>query len=161
MSSGPQPSEHEDELHLELHRAADELGKYAAKMRISDPKGIAPDRAKRFMDSLLVTVTKENFEVGADLIGHVKAFMHSPDGTLMGSLVDMNTGVQLTSGLTKKSFKDAEIILHVIVHGIWDDKVRDATRVGIQKVIKEYGLGLEVLQDYFETEKSIEHHLKK
>jgi len=79
----------------------------------------------------------------------------------MGSLVDMNTGVQLTSGLTKKSFKDAEIILHVIVHGIWDDKVRDATRVGIQKVIKEYGLGLEVLQDYFETEKSIEHHLKK
>jgi len=69
--------------------------------------------------------------------------------------------VQLTSGLSENKFKEAEVILHVIVHGIWDDKVRDATRAGIQKVIKKYGLELEVLQDYFETEKGIEHHIKK
>lgn len=161
MSQGHHSKEEDEELHLEMHRAADELGKFAAKMRIRDPKGISPVKAKKFMGSLLVTVTKECFSVGADLIGHVKAFMHTPDGTLMGSLVDLEVGVQLTSGLSENKFKEAEVILHVIVHGIWDDKVRDATRVGIQKVIKQYGLELEVLQDYFETEKGIEHHIKK
>ncbi|HVO78284.1 MAG TPA: hypothetical protein VMS79_05395 [Methanomassiliicoccales archaeon] len=157
---GPKTKEEEEELHLEMHRAADELGKFAARMTIRDDAGISPDRAKKFMQSLLVSVTKECFAVGADLIGHVKAFMHSPDGSLMSSLVDLDTGVQLTSGLSEKSFQQAEVILHVIVHGIWDDKVRDATRIAIKKVIDDYGLKLEVLQDYYETEKSIAHHLK-
>ena len=159
--SGPRTKEEEEELHLDMHRAADELGKFAARLMIRYDAGITPDKAKKFMDSLLVTVTKECFVDGADLIGHVKAFMHSPDGSLMASLVDLKIGVQLTSGLSEKPFQEAEVILHVIVHGIWDDKVRDATRAGIKKVIDQYKFKLEVLQDYYETEKSIEHHLKK
>lgn len=151
----------DDALHLELHRAADELGKFAARLKVHKSKGISPATAKEFMDSLLVNVTKECFADGADLIGHVKAFMHTETGTLMASLVDMKIGVQLTSGLEEGSFKEAEVTLHVIVHGIWDDKVREASRRGIQKTIKKFNLDLEVLQDYFETEKSIEHHIKK
>jgi hypothetical protein len=153
----------EDEaLHLELHRAADELGKFAARLKIRKAKGMSSSIAKEFMGALLVTVTEECFAEGADLIGHVKAFMHTKTGTLMASLVDMKVGVQLTSGLEDNvRFDEAEIILHVIVHGIWDDKVKDASRRGIQKTIKRYKLELEVLQDYFETEKSIEHHTKK
>jgi len=153
--------EEDEELHLEMHRAADELGKFAAKLHVVDPKGFTEDRAKKLMDSLLTTVTIECFKDGADLIGHVKAFLRSPKGTLMASLVDRSVGVQLTSGLEKEKFAEAEITLHVIVHGIWDDKVRDASRRGIDKVIKQYGLELEVLQDYYDTEKSISHHLKK
>jgi len=151
----------DDALHLELHRAADELGKFAARLKVHKSKGISPTTAKEFMDSLLVNVTKECFADGADLIGHVQAFMHTETGTLMASLVDMKIGVQLTSGLEEGSFKEAEVTLHVIVHGIWDDKVREASRRGIQKTIKKFNLDLEVIQDYFETEKSIEHHIKK
>jgi hypothetical protein len=157
MSGGDE----DDALHLEMHRAADELGKFAARLKVRKAGGISPSTAKRFMDSLLVTVTEECFSDGADLIGHVKAFMHTETGTLMASLVDLKTGVQLTSGLSGSSFKEAEITLHVIVHGIWDDKVKDASRRGIQKAIKKFNLDLEVLQDYFETEKSIAHHVKK
>ena len=153
--------EEDDELHLEMHRAADELGKYAAKMHINDSKGFTPHSAKRFMDGLLTTVAEENFNDGADLIGHIKAFLTSPTGTLMSSLVDQKVGVQLTSTLETGRFEEAEVTLHVIVHGIWDDKVRDATRRGIKKVIRKYDLELEVLKDHFDTEKSIEHHLKK
>ncbi|MEM0449305.1 MAG: hypothetical protein QW520_05735 [Methanomassiliicoccales archaeon] len=151
----------DDELHLEMHRAADELGKYAARLMIRREQGISPQAAKDFMRDLLVTVTKECFSAGADLIGHVKAFMHADGGTLMGSLVDMEVGVQLTSGLGKKNFNEAEVTLHVIVHGIWDDKVKDASRLGIEKTIRKHSMELEVLQDYFDTEKSIEHHLRK
>jgi hypothetical protein len=151
----------DDALHLEMHRAADELGKFAARLKIRKSKGMSPKLAKEFMDSLLVEVTKECFADGADLIGHVKAFMHTETGTLMASLVDMKTGVQLTSGLEEGPFKEAEVTLHVIVHGIWDDKVKEASRRGIRKAIKKFNLDLEVLQDYFETEKSIEHHIKK
>jgi hypothetical protein len=154
--------DHEDEeLHLEMHRAADELGKFAARLKVRDPKGMSPDGAKKFMDALLVSVTKECFAEGADLIGHVKAFMHTSTGTLMASLVDMNVGAQLTTGLEDRKFNEAEVTLHVIVHGIWDDKVKEASRRGIQKAIGDFHLDLEVLQDYFEKEKSIEHHIKR
>jgi len=162
VSEAERMSENEDEaLHLELHRAADELGKFAARLKVRKAKGISPSVAREFMDSLLVAVSQECFADGADLIGHIKAFMLTENGTLMASLVDLKTGVQLTSGLSEAPFKEAEVTLHVIVHGIWDDKVKEASRRGIQKAIRKFNLDLEVLQDYFETEKSIEHHIKK
>lgn len=153
--------EEDEELHLELHRAADELGKYAAKLDVHDPRKFTPHSAGKFMEALLVTVTEECFKDGADLIGHVKAFLNAPTGTLMASLVDLRTGVQLTSTLEEGEFEEAVVTLHVIVHGIWDDKVKDASRRGVQKVVRQLGLELEVLKDHFDTEKSIAHHMRK
>jgi hypothetical protein len=156
------PSEEiDEELHLEMHRAADSLGKFATKMQIHVKKGMGPEDAKRFEDKLLLTVAADLFQNGADLIGHIKSFLHAPTGTLMASLVDTRIGVQLTSGLEHQKFQEAEVTLHVIVHGLWDPDVRDVSNKSIEKVCHEMGIEYEVLQDYFETEKSIAHHQTK
>jgi hypothetical protein len=154
------PEEIDEELHLEMHRAADSLGKFATKMHIHAPKGMGPDDAKCFENTLLLTVANDLFNDGADLIGHIKSFLHAPTGTLMASLVDTRIGVQLTSGLERQRFQEAEVTLHVIVHGLWDPDVRDVSNRSIEKVCRELGVEYEVLQDYFETEKSIAHHMK-
>lgn len=151
----------DEDLHLELHRAADELGKFATKMHVHTEEMISRKQAKDFLRTLLITVTTDCMNKGADLIGHVKAFVETPSGTLMGSLVDLGVGVVITDGMNDEPIDDMDVILHVILHGIWDPVVRDATMASIEKVCSEYDAEFDIGQAYYETEKSISHHVKK
>ncbi len=56
---------------------------------------------------------------------------------------------------------EMDVILHVIVHGIWDPVVRDVSMASIKEVCHEFDAEFEIVQDYYETEKSISHHVKK
>jgi hypothetical protein len=49
----------------------------------------------------------------------------------------------------------------VIVHGIWDPAVRDVSMNSISEVCREFDAEFDIVQDYYETEKSISHHVKK
>ncbi len=153
--------EEDDELHLDLHRAADELGKFATRMHVHTNEPISKERAKDFLRTLLVTVTTNCMNHGADLIGHVKSFIKAPSGTLMGSLVDLSVGVVITDGMDDEPIDEMDVILHVIVHGIWDPVVRDVSMASIKEVCREFDAEFDIVQDYYETEKSISHHLKK
>ncbi len=148
----------DEELHLEMHRAADELGKFSIHMKVHTKEPMDPERAGKFLDHLLVQITEECMRDGADLIGHVKAFLEPANGgTLGASLIDFNTGTQLSNGLTGP-VSDADLTVHVIVHGLWDPDVRHASMEKIENVMAENGVRFEVIKDFYETEKSISHH---
>lgn len=137
---------------------ADELGKFSIHMKVRMPRPMDPDQAGKFLDHLLVQITEECMRDGADLIGHVKAFLEPVSGgTLGASLVDLKVGTQLSNGLTGP-VSDADLTIHVIVHGLWDPDVRHASIEIIEKVMPENDVKFEVIKDYFETEKSISHH---
>lgn len=148
----------DEELHLEMHRAADELGKFSIHMKVHMHTAMDREQAGKFLDYLLVQITEECMRDGADLIGHVKAFLEpAVGGTLGASLVDFKVGTQLSTGLTGP-VSDADLTIHVIVHGLWDPDVRHASLEMIDKVMAEKGVKFEVIKDYYETEKSIAHH---
>lgn len=148
-----------DDLHLELHREADNLGKFAAKISLKAPRGMTKEEAKALMDALMVNITDQCLNKGADIIGHVKGFLTSESGTIMASLVDPRIGTDITDDMSGSSFTSGELVVHAIVHGIWDPEVRDATVPIIKKVMDDFGVEYVVLQDYYETEKSISHHM--
>ena len=151
----------EEEMHLDMHRAADELGKFATRMHVHPHEPISKQRTKEFLNSLLMTVTTDCMNHGADMIGHVKSFINATAGTLMGSLVDLSVGVVITDGMEDEPIDEMDVILHVIVHGIWDPVVRDVSMDSIGRVCREFDAEFEIVQDYYETEKSISHHVKK
>ena len=153
--------EEDEELHLDLHRAADELGKFATRMHVHPHEPMSRERAKQFLNTLLIRVTTDCMNHGADMIGHVKAFIKAQSGTLMGSLVDLRVGVIITDGMEDETVDEMDVILHVIVHGIWDPVVRDVSMASIKEVCHEFDAEFEIVQDYYETEKSISHHVKK
>lgn len=153
--------EEDDELHLDLHRAADELGKFATSMHVHPREAMSKERAKDFLRTLLITVTTDCMNRGADMIGHVKSFVNASSGTLMGSLVDLSVGVVITDGMDEGPIDEMDVILHVIVHGIWDPVVRDVSMASIKEVCREFDAEFDIVQDYYETEKSISHHVKK
>jgi len=115
-----------DEIHLAMHREADELGKFASHLSVHSPKPLSQEETVRFLDELLYQITKGCMEHGADLVGHVKAFLRSEQGAMSASLIDIERRSNVTHDFGHgTTFQDAEITLHVIVHGIWDDEVRE------------------------------------
>jgi hypothetical protein len=153
------PVEEGSALHLEIHRAVDELGKYALELEIKSEKGISKDDLKKFIDEVMRGPTLACLENGADIIGHVKSFLFvDGHGNIMSSIVDERKPTKIKDALDLDVIHDAILLLHVIVHGIWDDKIRELTLGIIPGVFKKWGIEYKILADYFDLEKSIAHH---
>jgi len=149
----------DDELHLEMHRAVDELGKFSLHMKVDFGEGSTAENAISFIEELLIKATDACLHHGADLVGHVKAFMMVEDGSTVGfSLIHQKMKVNITKQAGGKLIERAEVIVHVIVHGLWDPEVREQTLETLETVAKERGVKYEILKDFYETEKSAAHH---
>jgi D-tyrosyl-tRNA(Tyr) deacylase len=151
--------EMDEDIHLAMHREADELGKFATQLKVHAPKAMSREEAAAFLRDLLTTITKGCMEHGADLVGHVKAFLKAESGAMSASLVDLDRGANVTHDFGQETtFQDAELTLHVIVHGIWDPEVREQSLEAIEGVVKRHGLSYQVVKDYYEKEKGMAHH---
>jgi hypothetical protein len=152
----------DEDIHIAMHREADELGKFAIQLNVHAPILVTHERAAKFLDDLLVQITKNCMDHGADLVGHVKAFLKTSEGAMSASLIDLKKGSNVTHDFGKGAkFQDAELTVHVIVHGIWDPQVREQSLAAIEQVFKKHQLNYTVIRDFFETEKGIAHHTKK
>jgi len=150
-------SEH-DKLHLAIHRAVDELGKYAIDIDIRSKDGIKKDVVLKFIDDIMRTVTKSCMDHGADIVGHVKSFFSNDDGSIMSSIVDHRAAPKIKDALESDKIYEARFMLHVIVHGIWDDKVRESVLDVLDGTFRKWNIPYVVTADHFDTEKSIAHH---
>ncbi|MDR3206345.1 MAG: hypothetical protein LBT41_04545 [Candidatus Methanoplasma sp.] len=148
-----------DALHLEMHRAVDELGKYAIEIDISSESGISKDVVKQAIGEAMRESTLNCMRNGADLIGHTKSFLLCADGNIMSSLLDEYKPIRIKDDVDSEVIHDAKFILHVIVHGIWDDKVRECTLAAVPGVFGRFNIPYRVAADYYDLEKSIAHHL--
>ena len=123
------PVEEGSKLHLEIHRAVDELGKYAIELDIHN-KELSKETIKGFIDEMMRQSADDCFRHGADLIGHIKAFYkidNVNDHTIMFSMVDPSRPTNIQDQIPGETVIGGLFVLHVIVHGIWDDVIRDAT----------------------------------
>ena len=153
------PVEEGSALHLEIHRAVDELGKYALEMELKPKEPISKDGIKGFIEELMRTATLECLGNGADLVGHVKSFLIvEGHGSMMSSITDENKPIRIKDALNVEKIDDAILVLHVIVHGIWDDKIRDLTLKVMPGICEKWKIGYNILADYYDLEKSIAHH---
>jgi hypothetical protein len=152
-------SEH-DRLHLEIHRAVDELGKYAIDINVKSPAGIKKDVVLKFIADFMTTVTKSCMDNGADIVGHVKSFFSNDDGSIMSSIVDHRMPPKIKDSLEADTIYEARFMFHIIVHGIWDDRVRESVLAVLDGIFKKWDIPYEVTADHFDTEKSISHHMR-
>ena len=152
------PADEESQLHLEIHRAVDELGKYAIELDIKDPNGIPKDRLIKFVDDLMRTATDECIEHGADLIGHVKSFLRIGEDSVMFSMVHPEIPTVIQDNSSVDSVPESLLVMHIIVHGIWDDVIRGCALEVLPDVAKKWDIPYSIRADYFDTEKSIAHH---
>jgi len=149
-----------NDLELEMHRSIDELGKFSVNIKIDSDQVLDTDELHGVLSDIVMDSTKECFERGADLIGHVKACAYNEGGDenlrmLNANLTSFKNGVVLRDRMEGDHFQKGYVMLHVIVHGIWDPDVRDASLAEIDRIMKERGMEYRIIRDFFESEKRV------
>lgn len=144
------------ERQLLTHRATDELGKFSMWLRLYIPEALDAKQTEDMVLDLLDRITKECFRQGADMIGHIKSFLTAEDGsTLSISLIDPDIPPTVQNRFDLARMNRGELIVHVIVHGMWDPQVR-ATSLDVTKAfMTERGIAYEIVNDFYEKEKRI------
>ncbi len=140
-----------NEPQLDRHRSMDELGKFAVNLEM---KGISLDdaAAEELLTVVMNEVTERCIEGGADFIGHVKGCLLTMDDRLMrANLVSRKVGVETENLLQGKGFEGGRLMLHVIVHGIWDPDVRRISLQAIKSIMEGRGIDYRIILDYCEA----------
>ncbi|HQN76265.1 MAG TPA: hypothetical protein PLQ92_05940 [Methanomassiliicoccales archaeon] len=144
------------ERQLLTHRASDELGKFSMWLRlyITDPLDGA--RSEKMVLDLMNGITKECFARGADMIGHVKSFLTAEGGsTISVSLIDLDIPPTVQNRFDGTMMSRGELIVHVIVHGMWDPQVRETSLEFTKGFMAERSIDYEVINDFYEKEKRV------
>jgi len=154
-STGSEPVD-QKERQLLTHRASDELGKFSMWLRLYIKDPLDGKRAEEMVVDLLDGITRECFARGADMIGHVKSFLTAEDGsTISVSLIDMDIPPTVQNRFDGTEMVRGELIVHVIVHGIWDPQVRESSLDFTKGFMAERSIEYEVVNDFYEKEKRI------
>ena len=143
---------------LDMHRSIDGLGKFSVTLKVDTERDINSNEICDLLSNMMIDVTKACFDNGADMIGHVKSCAHNGDDETRictANLTSFKTGVRTNDMMSGTKFSGGYIMLHVIVHGLWDPQVREISLPVIDGLMSDRGLEYRVLRDFFETEKRV------
>ncbi|MHC1680433.1 MAG: hypothetical protein AB9860_04175 [Methanomassiliicoccales archaeon] len=144
------------ERQLLTHRASDELGKFSVWVRLYIKDPLDGEQSEKMVLDLMNGITKECFARGADMIGHVKSFLTAEGGsTISVSLIDMDIPPTVQNRFDGTKMMRGELIVHVIVHGLWDPQVRETSLEFTKGFMAERGIDYEVINDFYEKEKRV------
>ena len=144
------------ERQLLTHRATDELGKFSMWLRLYAPDPLDPKGSESMVLDLLNGITEECFRRGADMIGHIKSFLTAEGGsTISVSLIDLDIPPTVQNRFDSTMMVRGELIVHVIVHGMWDPQVREASLSFTKDFMRQRGIDYEVINDFYEKERRI------
>jgi len=144
------------ERQLLTHRASDELGKFSMWLRLYIKDPLDGERSERMVLDLMNGITKEGFARGADMIGHIKCFLTAEGGsTISVSLIDLDIPPTVQNRFDGTKMMRGELIVHVIVHGMWDPQVRETSLEFTKGFMAERTIEYEVINDFYEKEKRI------
>jgi hypothetical protein len=146
------------EIELDMHRSIDELGKFSVTLKIDTERSMSSAEICALLEDMMMNVTKACFDAGADMIGHVKACAHNADdekNICTANLTSFRTGVRTNDMMSGTLFSEGYVMLHVIVHGLWDPQVREISLASINGLMGSYGLEYRVMRDFFESEKRV------
>jgi len=147
-----------DDVELDMHRSIDELGKFSVTIKVDTERDMGSEEVCGLLEELMVSVTRACFDNGADMIGHVKSCAHNDNTNTQicaANLTSFKTGVKIRDMMDGTMFNGGYIMLHVIVHGLWDPQVRDISLKEIQRTMSSRALEYRVMRDFFESEKRV------
>ena len=146
------------DIELDMHRSIDELGKFSVTLKVDTERDIDPKDVCILLENMMTDVTKACFVNGADMIGHVKACAYNPldeSRICTANLTSFKTGVKVNDMMDGTKFSAGYIMLHVIVHGLWDPQVREISLKEIDRIMITNRLEYRVMRDFFESEKRV------
>ncbi|MCL2786063.1 MAG: hypothetical protein FWD81_02425 [Methanomassiliicoccaceae archaeon] len=144
------------DVELDMHRSLDELGKFSVTIKVDTERDIPSDEICALLEKMMISVTKACFDNGADMIGHVKSCAHNAgcdDKICSANLTSFKTGVRTNDMMCGTNFNGGYVMLHVIVHGLWDPQVMKISLTEIEKLMSSYDLEYRMMRNSFDAGK--------
>lgn len=144
------------EVELEMHRSIDNLGKFSVTLKIDSESHLDDEAVIQLLTDIMNRVGHACLEGGADMIGHIKSCAYdNEDRMCSANLTSFRVGVEHENKLQGQGVRSGYVMLHVIVHGLWDPQVRDLSLDQIENVMGAKGLNYRIIRDYYEKEKRV------
>ncbi len=125
-------------------------GSFGASLHFHSHHPMPTDDFVSIMSEMLRDIGKSTTKPGSPIMGHIKAFITTPQGFLKLNLIDMDLGVEQTTTIKGASVKEGEIKVMAALMGVPDHQVQKAIGESIKPLAKHFELELEEHEDHHE-----------
>ena len=96
-----------------------------------------------YIKEVLETIGKRAKELGAEEIGHIKASIKTPEGTMKISLLDLKSDLEV-SGEKLKEFHGGEMSLLAVIKGIKDNQLEEIVEETVSEIFNAKNIPFEI-----------------
>jgi hypothetical protein len=101
------------------------VGSYSLEIDLKLRSPLNPEDFSSLMGRLMVNIAEKISEREETIIGHIKMFVKTPNGTVRANIIDLDLGVDLFNDLGNKEVLNATVYLMAAGYGLSDKEVKD------------------------------------
>jgi hypothetical protein len=109
-------------------------GSFGLLVHFSSPEGISRARFIQLTKDLLIDVGRAVVRERGFLIGHIKAFATTPQGTVQLNLIDPALGVDITDRLGDEGVRSGELKFMAAVVGLTDARLEEIMEESLERL---------------------------
>jgi hypothetical protein len=129
-------------LENELEDTVKDFGKHSIIIKAVSRKKLAEEEVRELIRDLLYNIGKSCLNEGAKAIGHIKAYIKTPNGSLKASVTSRSLNVEINGSITS-TITELEIYLATIVYKLPQNAVKQIVEKQISEIVnKKEGLEL-------------------
>ncbi|MEM3383236.1 MAG: GTP-binding protein [Nitrososphaerales archaeon] len=113
------------------------MGRSSIKLSFRVHENVNEAKLKVVISEILNRIANVSLNSGSRLIGHIKAYLRCPSGSLKASLLDVKCGVDF-AGNVKGLVKEGEITIYAIVKSLKDKLVERILESEVKKILPKY-----------------------
>ena len=132
-------------------------GSFGASFHFHSHEPMPTDEFIKIMSEVVRNIGLSTTKPGSPIMGHIKAFVSTPQGYLKLNLIDMDLGVEQTNTIGSASIKEGEIKVMAALMGVPDHKVEEAIGKNIMPLAKHFELEMDKHEDHDHHEHDYSH----
>ncbi len=102
-----------------------DAGSFGMKLNFQCHKEIPTEQFVSMIEDVLIDVGKKVMERRGSLLGHIKAFISTPYGSLKVNLIDLELGTDIVNRITSPSVDEGEMKFMAALIGLSDEELEE------------------------------------
>ncbi len=120
-----------------------EAGSFGMSVHLLSERGVPTSQLVSLSEDMLTSVAKEVAKERHHLIGHIKAFITAPEGTLKLNLIDLALGVDITNRIDAPAIHTGEMKFMAAVVGLSDKRLEEIMEESLDKLKGSFQVHIE------------------
>lgn len=136
-----------------------DAGSFGMLVKFHSEEGVQTSKLASLMDDVLLNVAEEIVKEKRHLMGHIKAFVTVPDGTLKLNIIDLDLGVESVNHIKGDIVRSGEMRFMAAIVGLHDEDLEEIMEESVELLKPSFEVEIEGHEhDEHEHEHEGHHH---